>query len=169
MKFFAKILVGFSLSFLIMINLNEAGYASGKTTSVQNLQNELAKIEKQSDFSIFKPQQVPEEWSVVIKPQSKQHTSLLLLTYVNNQLKDDYMMVGIQQRKAGNEERNEKGKNVDINGNKATFQSWSDNKLGGVLSWIQEGTYIEIDSTKLNEKEMIILAKSMEKVNKKST
>jgi len=165
MKFSTKILGALSLSFIIMINLNGISYAYDDTTNVQNLQSELAKIEKQSDFSVFKPQQVPKEWSVVIKPQPKQHTSVLLLTYVNNQLKDDYMMVGIQQRKAANEELGREGKIVDINGNEAKFQSWADNKPGGILSWIQEGTYIEIDSTKLSEKEMVTLAKSMEKVS----
>lgn len=53
------------------------------------------------------------------------------------------------------------GENVIINGIEARFIPWANHIPGGYLRWIQDGTYIEIDSGDLSKEMMIELAKSM--------
>mgnify|MGYP001954955926 CR=1 FL=1 len=52
------------------------------------------------------------------------------------------------------------GETVIINGNEGRYISWK-NSPGGLLWWIQDDTYIEIDSGTLTKGEMIKLAKTL--------
>jgi hypothetical protein len=53
------------------------------------------------------------------------------------------------------------GEILTFNEIEARFTPWADDTPGGFLRWIQDGTYIEIDSAHLSKKDMILLAKSM--------
>jgi len=53
------------------------------------------------------------------------------------------------------------GEIIKFNGLEARFIPWADITLGGFLRWVQDGTYIEIDSPELSKKDMIQIAKSM--------
>jgi hypothetical protein len=50
---------------------------------------------------------------------------------------------------------------IKINGNNSCFSSWADGSTGGHLWWIQEGTYIEMESAGITKEDMIRIAKSM--------
>jgi hypothetical protein len=59
---------------------------------------------------------------------------------------------------------------VDINGNKGYFSKWADSGkvdnngetiIGGILGWIQNGTYIDMNSSSLSEEKMLEIARSM--------
>lgn len=52
------------------------------------------------------------------------------------------------------------GEKVNINGFEARFVPWADHIHGGYLRWIQDSTYIEIDSGILSKEMMVELAKS---------
>jgi len=54
-----------------------------------------------------------------------------------------------------------RGEKVNINGIEARFIPWGDQTPGGYLRWVQDGTYIEIDSGDLSKEKMIELAKSI--------
>ncbi len=56
---------------------------------------------------------------------------------------------------------NESGEKVNINGIEARFDPWADQTPGGFLRWVQDGTYIEIDSGNLSKEKMVELAKSI--------
>ncbi|WDM28993.1 DUF4367 domain-containing protein [Paenibacillus mucilaginosus] len=43
----------------------------------------------------------------------------------------------------------------------ARFIPWSGHTSGGFLRWIQDDTYVELDSGELSKNEMIKIAKSM--------
>ncbi|MFC5470248.1 DUF4367 domain-containing protein [Cohnella suwonensis] len=53
------------------------------------------------------------------------------------------------------------GEKVNINGIEARFVPWTDHTPGGYLRWVQDGTYIEIDSGDLSKQMMVELAKSI--------
>ncbi|SMQ81026.1 protein of unknown function [Bacillus sp. OV166] len=59
---------------------------------------------------------------------------------------------------------------VDINGNKGYFQEWIDSGevdkkgdtiTGGLLNWVQDGTYVEMNSSRLPKEKMLEIAGSM--------
>lgn len=56
---------------------------------------------------------------------------------------------------------NERGEKININGVEARFEPWANHIPGGYLRWVQNDTFIEIDSGELTKEEMIALAKSM--------
>jgi 6-pyruvoyl-tetrahydropterin synthase len=56
----------------------------------------------------------------------------------------------------------EMGEEIFINGNEGRFVPWGQTWLpGGILWWIDHETYIEMDSSHLNKKQMIKIANSM--------
>jgi hypothetical protein len=56
----------------------------------------------------------------------------------------------------------ERGDKIFINGNEGRFLSWGQSSLpGGILWWIDNNTYIEMDSSNLTKNQMIKIAKSM--------
>lgn len=56
---------------------------------------------------------------------------------------------------------NERGEKININGIEVRFEPWANHIPGGYLRWVQNDTYIEIDSGELTKEEMIALAKTM--------
>lgn len=56
---------------------------------------------------------------------------------------------------------NTRGELVKFNGVEARFEAWANGMPGGYLRWIQNGTYVEIDSMTMPKKYMIKLAKSI--------
>ncbi|MGM0883719.1 MAG: DUF4367 domain-containing protein [Bacillota bacterium] len=54
-----------------------------------------------------------------------------------------------------------RGEKVNINGIEARFMPWANHVPGGYLRWVQEGTFIEIDSGALSKEMMTELAKSI--------
>ncbi|MFN7252394.1 MAG: DUF4367 domain-containing protein [Anaerobacillus sp.] len=56
----------------------------------------------------------------------------------------------------------EKGEEIVINGNEGRFVPWGQSWMpGGILWWIDHDTYIEMDSSHFNKKQMIKIANSM--------
>jgi hypothetical protein len=56
---------------------------------------------------------------------------------------------------------NEHGEKMNINGIEGRFEPWANHIPGGYLRWVQNDTFIEMDSGELTKEEMIALAKSM--------
>ncbi|MGV2881298.1 DUF4367 domain-containing protein [Paenibacillus taichungensis] len=56
---------------------------------------------------------------------------------------------------------NEHGEKININGIQGRFEPWANHIPGGYLRWVQNDTFIEMDSGELTREEMIALAKSM--------
>ncbi|MBB6732684.1 hypothetical protein [Cohnella zeiphila] len=54
-----------------------------------------------------------------------------------------------------------RGKKVRINKTQAYFEPWANRETGGYLRWIQNGTYVEMESVELPEQIMVDLAKTI--------
>ncbi|MBY0160185.1 hypothetical protein ACQKLN_04055 [Paenibacillus glucanolyticus] len=55
----------------------------------------------------------------------------------------------------------ERGEKININGSEGRFEPWANHTAGGLLRWVQDSTFIEIDSKVFTKEEMVYLAKSM--------
>jgi hypothetical protein len=53
------------------------------------------------------------------------------------------------------------GEKININGIEGRFVPWANHIPGGYLRWVQDSTYVEIDSGNLSKEIMVELAKSM--------
>nr|WP_304220267.1 DUF4367 domain-containing protein [Fredinandcohnia onubensis] len=137
----------------------------------------FSEVKEKVAFSVLSPDKIPNDWTLEIKTYpsgENEHFSHFRLHYMNSN--DTKLMVGIRQsprhllydevRKSLNVEQ------VDINGIKGYFSSWEDSGKfddeeeikGGLLCWIQDGTYIVMDSAEISKEMMLSIARSMKVV-----
>lgn len=137
----------------------------------------LSAIKQKVDFPVLAPDNVPNDWTLEIKgyPMDQQeYFTHFGLHFMNED--DTIYKVGIDQRKFSgkiSDPTYSDGEEIYINGNKGLFVSWAtDGELdkkgelitGGLLQWTQEGTQIEMDSTRISKELMVEIARSMKVV-----
>ncbi|SMQ80964.1 protein of unknown function [Bacillus sp. OV166] len=125
----------------------------------------IPEIKKKVDFTVLTPKKIPDDWTLDTKT-----SPWLMLHYMDS--KDIKMMVGFDQRMGFplSDDDFPYAQQVDINGNKGYFSKWGDNGevdkngdtiTGGLLNWVQDGTYIEMNSSRLPKEKMLEIARSM--------
>ncbi|WP_370576408.1 DUF4367 domain-containing protein [Neobacillus niacini] len=125
----------------------------------------ISEIKKEVDFTVLTPKKIPDDWTLDTKT-----SPWVMLHYMDS--KDTKLMVAIHQRMGFPLSNDDfpSAQQVDINGKKGYFQKWIDSGkvdkkgdtiTGGLLRWIQDGTYIEMDSSRLSEEKMLEIARSM--------
>ncbi|MEK4069806.1 DUF4367 domain-containing protein [Peribacillus sp. FSL R5-0717] len=132
----------------------------------------LSEIKRKVDFKVVVPQNIPNDWTLEIKTypwDEKDKITNFRLHYMDSD--DKYLLIGIEQSKeSSNKEMNNNAEQVDINGHKGFFVEWGNSGeldkegeliTGGLLSWIQEGTYVEMDSSRVSRNTMLEVARSM--------
>ncbi|PGD30192.1 DUF4367 domain-containing protein [Bacillus wiedmannii] len=158
MRSFGKVVI--LLTLFVTVLYTEPTFA--KTES--NVKISLAKMKRKAEFEVIVPRDLSQNWSLVMKtyPSKKSNRiDKVRLTYIVTALKN-YMMLGIEQRKAHESDITSRGTKVQINKYKGRFEAWEGGSpKGGILRWIQNGTYVEMNSSNLTKKELIQLAKSM--------
>lgn len=124
----------------------------------------ISEIKKEVDFILLTPTNIPNDWTLDTK------TSLppfITLHYMDS--KDTKLMVGINQGLGFPLTKDDfsYAQEVDINGNKGYFQRWEevdkngDTITGGLLNWVQDGTFVEMNSSRLPKERMLEIARSM--------
>ncbi|MFJ7937061.1 DUF4367 domain-containing protein [Peribacillus sp. NPDC096622] len=125
----------------------------------------ISEIKKKVDFTVLTPKKIPDYWTLDTKT-----TPWIMLHYMDSN--DTKLMVAIHQSRGStlSEAELPPAQQVDINGNKGYFLKWVDSGnvdnngeiiTGGLLRWIQDGTYIEMNSSRLSEEKMLEIARSM--------
>ncbi|MCR2823620.1 DUF4367 domain-containing protein [Lederbergia panacisoli] len=125
----------------------------------------ISEIKKEVDFTVLTPKRIPDDWTLDTKT-----SPWLMLHYMDSN--DTKLMVAIHLRKGFplSDEDFPYRQKVDINGNKGYFQEWEDNGevdengniiTGGLLNWVQNGTYVQMNSSILTKAQMIDIARSM--------
>jgi hypothetical protein len=125
----------------------------------------ISEIKKKVDFTILTPRKIPDDWTLDTKT-----TPWIMLHYMDS--KDSKLMVAIYLRRGFplSDEDFPHSQQVDINGNKGYFQEWIDSGevdkngdtiTGGLLNWVQDGTYLEMNSSRLTKEKMLEIARSM--------
>ncbi|WP_316572092.1 DUF4367 domain-containing protein [Neobacillus sp. YIM B06451] len=134
----------------------------------------ISAIKKHVDFNVLVPKNVPYDWTLEVKTypmEAKTNFTSFSLHYMDKN--DEKMMVSITQKKnlmKQKEENKPNAKTITINGHLGNLTKWGndgevDSKgeivTGGLLQWTQEGTYIEIDSSRIPMEKMLEIARSM--------
>ncbi len=125
----------------------------------------ILEIKKKVDFTILTPRKIPDDWTLDTKT-----TPWIMLHYMDS--KDSKLMVAIDLRRGFpiSDEDFPHSQQVDINGNKGYFQEWIDSGevdkngdtiTGGLLNWVQDGTFLEMNSSRLTKEKMLEIARSM--------
>lgn len=138
---------------------------SAKEIKYNHNSKTISEIKKEVDFNILTPKKIPADWTLDTKT-----SPWIMLHYMDS--KDTKLMVSIDLRKGFplSDEDFPHSQQFDINGNKGYFQEWIDNgevdKNGdtissGLLNWVQAGTYVEMNSSKLPKERMLEIARSM--------
>lgn len=126
----------------------------------------IPEIKKKVDFTVLTPKKIPDDWTLDTKT-----SPWLMLHYMDS--KDTKLMVAIDLRKGFriSDDDFPHRQQVDINGNKGYFQEWEesgevdkngDTITGGLLNWVQDGTYVEMNSSRLPKEKMLEFARSMD-------
>ncbi len=134
----------------------------------------IDQIKSKVDFKVLSPQKLPDDWTLEIKtyPMNEdEHFTHFSLHYMD---KDDIVLkVGIEQRKEPVIKKKvviPYAEKIDINGSEGIFEAWGnsgeiDNKgelvTGGLLTWKQNGTYVQMYSSRIPKETMINIARSM--------
>ena len=178
-----------SLIFIFTLSIginNELLFASTKTTlAFSNV--ELDKLKNVTDFKLLAPSYSVQSYKLEIKEPYplvlSQLVSKVRLHFFDKSGQtylfgiEEYKAVGkinrvvtsIDVRNQKSTTRtivedfkfNERGEKIIINGIEGRFEPWANHIPGGYLRWVQNGTFIEIDSGDLTKEEMVGLAKSM--------
>lgn len=125
----------------------------------------IAEIQKEVDFTVLTPTRIPDDWTLDTKT-----SPWLMLHYMDS--KDTKLMVSIDLRKGTRVPYDgfPHSQQVDINGDIGYFQEWGNSGkvdrngetiTGGSLRWAQDGTSVEMMSSRLSKEEMLEIARSM--------
>lgn len=125
----------------------------------------ISEIQEEVDFTVLTPKRIPSDWTLDTKT-----TPWLMLHYMDN--KDTKLMVSIHLSKGSRVPYDgfPHSQQVDINGNIGYFQEWGnsgevdengDTITGGLLNWSQDGTYVEMNSSRLSKEAILEIARSM--------
>lgn len=141
-------------------------YGPHNTITIEALQKEI-------DFKLLVPTKIPKDWVLEIKdgPRTEGKQEYFNLKFLDKN--DQNLMISLYQRKAKFKElnlyqsRSDNTEFVQLNNIEGHFEAWIGTRNGvndipgGYLRWIQEGTYVEMVSSRLPKEEMIKIAKSL--------
>ncbi|MCS7464939.1 DUF4367 domain-containing protein [Paenibacillus doosanensis] len=145
----------------------------------------LSEIKGKTDFRLMLP--TNNEWKVIVKhPYPLDYSKTITMVRLHYFDGNDSYVIGVEQHRANGykitrekmvidvknkEERitkikeyfipSQSGELIILNGIEARFEAWASTDKGGILRWVDGGTYFEMDSLRLTKNEMIDLAKSM--------
>jgi hypothetical protein len=125
----------------------------------------ISEIKKKFEFTILTPRKIPDDWTLDTKT-----SPWITLHYMDS--KDTKLMLSIDLRRGFplSDEDFPHSQQVNINENKGYFQEWIDSGnvdkngetiTGGILNWVQDGTYVEMNSSRLPKERMLEIARSM--------
>ncbi|WP_163100704.1 DUF4367 domain-containing protein [Peribacillus alkalitolerans] len=155
----------FRLLLIIILLVSSPMLSMAKGIKYNHNSETIPEIKKKVDFTILTPRKIPDYWTLDTKT-----SPWIMLHYMDS--KDTKLMVSIDLRRGFplSDEDFPHSQKVDINGNKGYFQEWIDSGnvdkngetiAGGLLNWVQDGTYIEMNSSRLPKERMLEIARSM--------
>ncbi|MCM3412681.1 DUF4367 domain-containing protein [Metabacillus litoralis] len=165
-----------TLSLAIMLLIPNVTHA--KEIQYNHKSITILEVKDNVNFTVLSPDKIPDDWTLEIKTypsDEEKHFTHFRLHYMD---KDDTILnVGIEQRKETPKIDNFSSPNaekIDINDNKGLFSSWVNSEkvdkngeiiTGGRLQWRQNGTFIEMVSTRITKEQMLEIARSMKVYN----
>jgi Domain of unknown function (DUF4367) len=134
----------------------------------------IDEVKKEMNFKVLVPKKVPEEWALEIKTRDNKDGNLssIRLHYMDEY--DQNLMLGIEEKKVSKsvisqlEEEFSEGEKIKVNDVYAYYQEWANHGkelngkiiTGGLLTWIENETYVQMDSSSLSKDEMVETART---------
>jgi hypothetical protein len=149
---------------LILLHCNR-NIISAKEIKYNHNCKTISEIKKEVDFVLLTPTNISNDWTLDTKT-----SPWIMLHYMDS--KDTKLMVAIHQKRGFPLSNADfpYAQQVDINGNKGYFRGRVDSgkvdKNGdtitsGLLDWVQDCTYVEMNSSRLPKERMLEIARSM--------
>ncbi|MDQ6600814.1 DUF4367 domain-containing protein [Bacillus salipaludis] len=155
----------FRLFLFIILLVSSPMLSMAKGIKYNHNSKTISEIKKDVDFTLLTPKKIPNDWTLDTKT-----SSWIMLHYMNN--KDTKLMVAIHETRGFPLSNDDfpNAQQIEINGSKGYFQEWADRGKsdikgdtinGGLLNWVQDGTYVEMSSSRLAKEKLLEIARSM--------
>lgn len=131
----------------------------------------LSELKGQTSFNCFIPKEIAKDWNIELKYPEQVHKNMeKVQIHFLNRAGTQLKVAIIEKAATGNDiQPGEHGERVKINNINGVFHPLTPTKRikdvqGGQLMWVQDGTMIELFSSRISKQELITLAQSMQKL-----
>jgi uncharacterized protein YfeS len=134
----------------------------------------IAEVKEELNFKVLVPKNIPEEWSLEIKTRDIMERNLSYIRFHYMDENDENLMLVIEEKKVSKrvinqlEEEFSEGEKIKVNDFPAYYQEWTNGGkelngkiiTGGLLTWIEDETYVQMDSSSISKDEMVEIART---------
>ncbi|MCU5685439.1 DUF4367 domain-containing protein [Bacillus wiedmannii] len=131
----------------------------------------LNELKAQTSFNCFIPKEIAKDWNIELKYPEQVHKNMeKVQIHFLNRAGAQLKVAIIESAATGNDiQPGEHGERVKINNINGVFHPLTPTKRskdvkGGQLMWVQDGTMIELFSSRISKQELITIAQSMQKL-----
>ncbi|MGD6960437.1 DUF4367 domain-containing protein [Rossellomorea aquimaris] len=163
-----------SLLLILLLVTVSSSIAFAKEIKYNHNSITIAEVKEVVNFKVLVPKKVPEELALEIKTRDNKDGNLssIRLHYMDEN--DENLMLGIEEKKVSKrvisqlEEEFSEGEKIKVNVVSAYYQEWANRGkelngkiiTGGLLTWIEDETYVQMDSSSLSKDEMVEIART---------
>ncbi|AOM14547.1 DUF4367 domain-containing protein [Bacillus thuringiensis] len=145
--------------------------AYAENVNVVNKGFSLNKLKGKTSFNCFIPKEIAKNWNIELKYPEQVHKNIeKVQIHFLNRTGTQLKFAVIESAATGNNiQPGEHGERVKINNMNGVFHPLTPTKRikdvqGGQLMWVQDGTMIELFSSRISKQELITIAQSMQKL-----
>ncbi|PER39590.1 hypothetical protein COL26_34025 [Bacillus thuringiensis] len=131
----------------------------------------LDELKGQTSFNCFIPKEIAKDWNIELKYPEQVHENMeRVQIHFLNKTGTQLKVAIIESAATGKDiQPGEHGERVKINNINGVFHPLTPTKRskdvkGGQLMWVQDGTMIELFSSRISKQELITIAQSMQKL-----
>ncbi|HDR4398038.1 MULTISPECIES: DUF4367 domain-containing protein [Bacillus cereus group] len=145
--------------------------AYAENVDVVNKGFSLNELKGKTSFNCFIPKEIAKDWNIELKYPEQVHKNMekVQIHFLNRE--GTQLKVAIIESAATDKDiqPGEHGERVKINNINGVFHPLTPTKRikdvqGGQLMWVQDGTMIELFSSRISKQELITIAQSMQKL-----
>ncbi|MEK5251426.1 DUF4367 domain-containing protein [Bacillus sp. FSL R9-9530] len=145
--------------------------AYAENVNVVNKGFSLNELKGKTSFNCFIPKEIAKNWNIELKYPEQVHKNMeKVQIHFLNKTGTQLKVAVIESAATGNNiQPGEHGERVKINNMNGVFHPLTPTKRikdvqGGQLMWVQDGTMIELFSSRISKQELITIAQSMQKL-----
>ncbi|MED3275783.1 hypothetical protein BK703_15160 [Bacillus thuringiensis serovar silo] len=145
--------------------------AYAENTEIVNKGFSLNELKGKTSFNCFIPKEITKDWNIELKYPEQVHKNMeKVQMHFLNRTGTQLKVAIIESPATGNDiQLGEHGESVKIHNINGVFHPLTPTKRikdvqGGQLMWVQDGTVIELFSSRISKQELITIAQSMQKL-----
>ncbi|TKA00085.1 DUF4367 domain-containing protein [Bacillus thuringiensis] len=155
--------------FMLGSQFNVDTYA--ESMEVVNKRFSLDELKAKTSFNCFIPKEIAKDWNVELKYPEQVHKNMekVQIHFLNREGTQLKVAIIESAETSNDVQPEEHGERVKINNINGVFHPLTPTKRikdvqGGQLMWVQDGTMIELFSSRISKQELITIAQSMQKL-----